>query len=460
MTKEINFDNDKFFWYFKNIILIVLSLISCVLVFYIWEHHNILLNNEKQITQINKNLLKLEKFNNHIQNNIKKLEKNLSSENDSNNELFPENKDNFKKINNSDDNIFLASENFVSKNYNKFLSFDQLSCLNEAKSVAKGFINFFKYKETFQNRGKVSVPKGLMMYGTPGCGKTIFASSIAKETELPFIDVSCSVFAQELVGKAPKMVVELFDLAKKAASKSGKGAIIFLDECENVFLNISSLKPGSEIANVVNEFKIQLEPRPEDINFEQPIFVIAATNHIDGIEPAILSRFTHSLELKPGDKEERKIQLQDILKSNQFPITKEAKEFLLEIINNALEYLPPQYEKDINGLLIEIPIEKNFKKAYRVLDILIKEASLKSIEREINNLKIKKECSHPQHKERFVNNQIFIENNNKKQKTDASILGNCCECKAINIEDLRNSYQVVIDNTLASLKKAESIAKS
>ncbi|MDV3195944.1 MAG: ATP-binding protein [Candidatus Phytoplasma stylosanthis] len=443
---------------FFNIFLFILFLISFFLILYVWIHNKAILQNEDQINQMNKNIYKLEKNCNSIKNNTEKLEKMINDQEKKQEISYDDSKykNNFFS---SDKNIFLASENFVAKDYKKFPKFDELTGLQEPKLVAKNFVNFLKNKKVFQNRGSVSVPKGLIMFGTPGCGKTVFASSIARESEVPFIETSCSIFAQELIGKAPKMVKELFELAREAAHRNGKGAIIFLDECENVFLNIDSLKPGSEIANVVNEFKIQLEPRPEEINSEQPIFVIAATNHIDGLESAILSRFTHKIELIPGNKEERKIQLKDILKKHQFPITIEAKEFLLEIINEGLENLPPHYEKNINGFLVETPNEKNYKKAYRILENLVKEANSQSISREIKNMENKKVCSHPKHEKRFENNKIFYENNKNKQKTDANILENCCECKSINIEDLKIAYQLIIDDKLTSLEKAKKFIK-
>ncbi|WP_341266481.1 ATP-binding protein [Candidatus Phytoplasma fraxini] len=436
----------------KIFFLFIFLLIFLISIFYIWIHHKAITENEKKIEQIGK-------MNISIRDNLKHIEKNIK-ENQMNQEKMKTTGLNsyksFEKNKFPNKDILLESENFVVQDFKKFPTFDKLVGLNESKSAAKGFVNFFQNKKAFEDRGKVVVPKGLMMYGTPGCGKTIFAGSIARETELPFIEVSCSIFAQEFVGRAPKMVTELFDLAREVAYKNNKGAIIFLDECENIFLNIDSLKPGSEIANVVNEFKIQLEVKEGKNDLDKPIFVIGATNHMAGIEPAILSRFTHRIELKPGNKEERKSQFNNILQQNQFPITIEAKKYLLETINEALEYLPLQHEKTMDGIVLEIPAEKNYKKAYRILESLIKEASLKSIDREIINLQENKECSHPKHEERFSNNKIFARNNLLKQKTDVHILENCCECKGINIEDLQKSYQIIIDESLQSLKKAEN----
>ncbi|AYJ01057.1 ATP-dependent Zn protease [Candidatus Phytoplasma ziziphi] len=447
-----NIKTQKKYFLFFCVFLFIVLLISFVLIIYVLIHHQAITTNENKIEKIHKNILNLEKSNTSISSNLKKLEQEIKEKQDNKDKLITESGLSQKSINNKNKDILFESDNFKVQDYKKFPNLQQLAGLNEAKSVAKGFVNFFQNKKAYEDRGKVVIPTGLMMYGTPGCGKTIFAASIARETELPFIEVSCSIFAQEFVGRAPKMVAELFDLAREVAVKNGKGVIIFLDECENIFLNIDSLKPGSEIANVVNEFKIQLEPREED-RLEQPIFVIGATNHIDGIEPAILSRFTHRIELKPGDEAERQTQLNDILQRNQFPITQEAKKYLLEVINKALDHLPPQYEKTMNGLLVESPTQNNYKKAYRVLESFVKEASLKSIDREIMATREQKECSNPKHKEHFKNNIIFAENNQKKQKTDSIILENCCECKAINVEDLQKAYQIIIDDTGQSLKK-------
>ncbi|WAN63641.1 AAA family ATPase [Candidatus Phytoplasma rubi] len=451
--QDINNNKTQKQYFLFLCVLFILFLISFLLIIYVWIHHQAITTNENKIEKMNKNILNLEKSNNSMSSNLKKIEQKIKEKQDNTEKLITESELLQKNIHNK--NILFESENFKVQDYKKFPNLQQLSGLNEAKSVAKGFVNFFQNKKAYEDRGKVVIPTGLMMYGTPGCGKTIFAASIAKEAELPFIEVSCSIFAQEFVGRAPKMVTELFDLAREVATKNGKGVIIFLDECENIFLNIDSLKPGSEIANVVNEFKIQLEPREENRS-EQPIFVIGATNHLDGIEPAILSRFTHRIELKPGNEAERKIQLNDILRRNQFPITQEAKTYLLEVINKALDYLPPQYEKTMNGLLVEIPPQNNYKKAYRVLESFIKEASLKSIDREITSTIEQKKCSNLKHKEHFKNNIIFSENNQKKEKTDSIILENCCECKAINVEDLQKAYQIIIDNAGQSLEKVIS----
>ncbi|WP_017193755.1 ATP-binding protein, partial [Vaccinium witches'-broom phytoplasma] len=124
---------------------------------------------------------------------------------------------------------------------------------------------------------------------------------LAKETNLPFFEVSSAIFSQQYCGIAPQMVKDLFETAREEADKN-KGAIIFLDECETIFTDLGTLKAGSEIANVVNQFKTEMTSFEN--NPEKPIFIIGATNHIDQIDEAIKSRFTYNIEVKPGNKEE------------------------------------------------------------------------------------------------------------------------------------------------------------
>ncbi|GLH60866.1 hypothetical protein PAWBP_6040 [Paulownia witches'-broom phytoplasma] len=96
------------------------------------------------------------------------------------------------------------------------------------------------------------------------------------------------------------MVKDLFEAAREEADKKN-GAIIFLDECETIFTDLKKLEAGSEIANVVNQFKTEMTSFEN--NPEKPIFIIGATNHEEQIDEAIKSRFTFNIEAKPDDKE-------------------------------------------------------------------------------------------------------------------------------------------------------------
>ncbi|MDV3198421.1 MAG: ATP-binding protein [Vigna little leaf phytoplasma] len=355
-------------------------------------------------------------------------------------EVLEKNSTNKNSVSASNDNQSFGGKFEVSDS-KKFPSFDKLIGMNEAKLLAEPFLNYIQDKAEFEKHGKVEISDGLLMYGVGGTGKTVFARSLAKEADLPFFEVSCSVFSQPYKGQAPAMVKKLFETVRKKA-KEGKGCILFLDEAESIFLDIKQLPKESDIRNVVNEYKKQLEDEKDP---EHPIFVVAATNNLQDIDSAILSRFAHRIEIKPGDFEERVQQLRFILeKTHQFPINSEAKDYLLNVINRSLDALSSR---------------DNYKRAYRVLLKLLNTANQQCINRCIKATKQKQVCQHSKHEELILNNIKCQEQFTQHQVTDKDILGNGCVCQSINIEDLEFAYQGVIDRDLTILNKIESDRK-
>ncbi|WP_284928797.1 AAA family ATPase, partial [Candidatus Phytoplasma sp. AldY-WA1] len=237
---------------------------------------------------------------------------------------------------------------------NKFLSFDKLIGFKEELTACDGFLDYLKNKSNYQDIGDVEAPLGILMYGCPGTGKTTLARALAKETNLPFFEVSSSIFSQKYKGLAPQMVQDLFAAARQTAEKEN-GAIIFLDECETIFTDLGSLEAGSEIANVVNQFKTEMTS--VDNNPEKPIFVIGATNHVEQIDEAIKSRFTYNIEVKPGSKDERQKMLEFLINKRKNPYCQASKDYLFNVINESLERLPQ---------------EQAFLKANRTLENLLK----------------------------------------------------------------------------------------
>ncbi|MGI3136345.1 MAG: AAA family ATPase [Candidatus Phytoplasma vitis] len=236
----------------------------------------------------------------------------------------------------------------------KFLGFDKLIGFKEEKKAVDSFIDYLKNKENYEGIGDVEPPLGILMYGCPGTGKTTLARAVAKETKLPFFEVSSSLFSRKYIGESPQMVKKLFDAAREVAEKSN-GAIIFLDECETIFSDLQNLKEGSDVANTVNQFKTEMTSINN--NPKKPIFIIGATNSITKIDEAIKSRFTYNIEVKPGDEEERKAFLEFLINKRKNPYSNEAKQYLFEVINKSLEYLDD---------------DKEFLKANRTLENFLK----------------------------------------------------------------------------------------
>ncbi|MDV3167130.1 MAG: AAA family ATPase [Vigna little leaf phytoplasma] len=243
----------------------------------------------------------------------------------------------------------------ASEKIKKFSSFKDLIGFKEELTAAEGFLDYLKNKTNYQGIGEVEAPLGILMYGCPGTGKTTLARALAKETNLPFFEVSSSLFSQTYKGVAPKMVKDLFEKAREVAEKHD-GAIIFLDECETIFKDLKMLeKSDSEIANVVNQFKTEITSKEN--NPDKPIFIIGATNHLDQIDEAIKSRFTYNIEVKPGNKTEREKMFEFLINKRKNPYSDEAKTYLYQVINEALERLPQ---------------DKAFLKANRTLENLLK----------------------------------------------------------------------------------------
>lgn len=257
---------------------------------------------------------------------------------------------------------------FEPKDQTKAKKFDDLFGFAREKKLLTNFTNYVKKNNKNHGLGKITPANSVMFYGCPGTGKTILARSVAKETDLPFFEVSASDFSQKYKGDAVNMVKSLFATARKHAKENKKGAVIFIDECESAFSDIGQLSPESEQVNVVNQFKLELEP--EDQNADEPIFVIGATNHIDNLEQAILSRFTYKVEIKPEECDGRQKQLEYIINYRQNPYSENAKKYLYEVLNPAID----QY--------VRKNPDKNHVKAFRVLESMLSTAISQTYNRE------------------------------------------------------------------------------
>ncbi|MDV3168207.1 MAG: AAA family ATPase [Candidatus Phytoplasma stylosanthis] len=341
---------------------------------YIWIHHQTLTMTEEKINHYDQILPKIEEKINHYNQIFPQIEEKINNYNqilprieETKKEIMTKFNDFIQSENKNQEQSLLENNNpfhqnntelegrlFHPSDSKKFIGFDKLIGFKEEKKAIDGFIDYLKNSENYQGIGEVEPPLGILMYGCPGTGKTTLARALAKETNLPFFEVSSSVFAQKFRGTAVQMVRDLFTAARILAEEQ-HGAIIFLDECETIFSDISLLDADSELANVVNQFKTEMTSM--DNNPNKPIFIIGATNYNDRIDDAIKSRFTYNIEVKPGNKAERQQMLEFLIKKRKNPYNEEAKHYLLEVINEALEYLPDHQQ---------------FLKANRTLENLLK----------------------------------------------------------------------------------------
>lgn len=197
-----------------------------------------------------------------------------------------------KKKNNSFDSIEL------NKIENSSYSFKSIAGNYEVKENVLDTISFLKNPEKF-NHYKAKMPKGILLYGEPGTGKTLIAKAIAQEAGVPFYSTSGSDFVQIYVGVGASRIRQLFKKAKES-----KKAVIFIDEIDAIGKKRSQ-DPSSngERDQTLNALLTEMS----GFNDSNGIVVIAATNRIDTLDPALLrpGRFDRHIEVPLPDKKER-----------------------------------------------------------------------------------------------------------------------------------------------------------
>lgn len=179
------------------------------------------------------------------------------------------------------------------------IKFENVAGNDEAKDMVKDIIDFIKKPEKYKNLG-AKMPRGILLYGLPGTGKTLMAKAIAGEADVPFYAMSGSDFVQMYVGVGANRVRELF----KKARKSEK-AVIFIDEIDALG---KSRSRNTSSANDEREQTLNaLLTEMSGFNSGEGIVVIGATNRADTLDPALLrpGRFDRQIEVALPDRKAR-----------------------------------------------------------------------------------------------------------------------------------------------------------
>ena len=188
----------------------------------------------------------------------------------------------------------LNTEDVSSKAKEKF-NFNSLAGNEEAKESMNDIVDYLKNPEKYKKYG-ARIPKGIILYGSPGTGKTLLAKAVAGEANAPFYAVSGSDFIQVYVGVGASRVRSLF---KKA--KNHKKAVIFIDEIDAIGKKRSTSSNGGseEKDQTLNALLTEMSGFNESNN----IIVIAATNRLDILDPALLrpGRFDRHIEVSLPD---------------------------------------------------------------------------------------------------------------------------------------------------------------
>ena len=165
------------------------------------------------------------------------------------------------------------------------ITFRDVAGVDEAKEELQEVIEFLKEPKKFQRLGG-KIPKGVLLVGRPGTGKTLLAKAVAGEAEVPFFSLSGSDFVEMFVGVGASRVRDLFEQARKASRISGKGAIVFIDEIDAVgrqrFAGIGG--GNDEREQTLNALLVEMD----GFNPQSGVIIIAATNRPDTLDPALL----------------------------------------------------------------------------------------------------------------------------------------------------------------------------
>ncbi len=157
-----------------------------------------------------------------------------------------------------------------------------------------------KHPELFEEIG-IEPPKGVLLYGPPGCGKTLLAKAVARESGATFISIVGSELVQKFIGEGARIVRELFEMARRKAP-----AIIFIDEIDAIAAK--RIDVGTSGEREVQRTLMQLLAEMDGFRPLDKVKVIAATNRVEILDPAILrpGRFDRLIEIPLPDYEARK----------------------------------------------------------------------------------------------------------------------------------------------------------
>lgn len=179
------------------------------------------------------------------------------------------------------------------------ITFEDVAGVDEAKEELEEIVEFLKEPEKFISLG-ARIPKGVLLMGSPGTGKTLLAKAVSGEAGVPFFSISGSEFVEMFVGVGASRVRDLFEQAKKHSP-----CIVFVDEIDAVGRQRGAGLGGShdEREQTLNQILVEMDGFDTDTN----VIIVAATNRPDVLDPALLrpGRFDRRVILDSPDRRGR-----------------------------------------------------------------------------------------------------------------------------------------------------------
>ncbi|CAD5115990.1 DgyrCDS4926 [Dimorphilus gyrociliatus] len=186
------------------------------------------------------------------------------------------------------------------------VTFDDVMGVDEAKEELQDVVEFLRDPERFKKLG-AKLPKGVLLVGPPGIGKTLLARAVAGEASVPFFHASGSEFDEIFVGTGAKRVRQLFD-----AAKARSPCVIFIDEIDTV----GAKRTSSQIHPYANQTINQLLSEMDGFQQTVGVIVLGATNRRDNLDKALLrpGRFDVEVRVFPPDLKGRRDIIEHYLK--------------------------------------------------------------------------------------------------------------------------------------------------
>jgi cell division protease FtsH len=196
------------------------------------------------------------------------------------------------------------------------VTFDDVAGVDEAKAELEEIVEFLKSPQKFLALG-ARIPRGVLLVGPPGCGKTLIAKAVAGQAGVPFYSISGSEFVEMFVGVGASRVRDLFDQAKRNAP-----CIVFVDEIDAVGRHRGAGLGGGhdEREQTLNQILVEMDGFDSSVS----VIVLAATNRPDILDPALLrpGRFDRHVVIDQPDIKGRKAILEVHAKGK--PMAKDA----------------------------------------------------------------------------------------------------------------------------------------